>query len=128
LIGGAERASRVIMVGWGEGLEEVARYLNELPNAERLVVKAHYHHVLRPLFVGTTTRLVDETSVDYFVVYVNMVQRQLMPPAMVSIMAQRPPDFTVEVHGVPYAWLYRVDQPIEPEPSHILESEDESGT
>lgn len=125
LVGGVEGASRVIIVGWGEGMEQVANYLNAQPNAERLVAKAHYHHVLRPRFKGSTTRLPDPASVDYFVLYINMVQRQITPAVMQGIMAERPPDFTATVNGTPYAWVYRVDRQVQPDPGQTFEEDEE---
>jgi hypothetical protein len=116
LVGGEERARRVLMVGWGEGLDQVADFLNAQPGAQALVVKTHYHHALRPMFVGSTVRVPDNTPVNYFVVYVNMAQRVIIPPTVVQLMALVPPDFTAMVNGHPYAWVYRVDGVVEPVP------------
>jgi 4-amino-4-deoxy-L-arabinose transferase-like glycosyltransferase len=82
LAGGAERARQLVMVGWGEGLEQVAGYLNGLPDAESLYVVTSYNHVLRPRFVGTTLAMAPylqpDTSAlqapDYVVLYINAVQ------------------------------------------------------
>ena len=38
LMGGPERATKHILFGWGEGLNEVAAYINTKPNADELVV------------------------------------------------------------------------------------------
>lgn len=114
LLGGAHGAQQAIMVGWGEGLEQTARYLNAQPNADRLTVSTHYHHVLRPLFRGTTVRIVAPVRLDYFVVYVNMVQRPNLIPATVrQVMETTPPDFTAMVGDVEYAWVYRIPSRIE---------------
>jgi len=124
LVGGENGAWRVLMVGWGEGLDQVADYLNAQPDAESLVAKTHYHHALRPMFVGETVRVPDPRPVNYFVVYVNMAQRVIVPPTVVQLMAIVPPDFTAVVNGHPYAWVYRVDTSIEPMPDVDDESED----
>jgi len=108
LLGGVAGAQRVLMVGWGEGLEQVASYLNRQPNADRLVASTLYHHALRPLFRGKTVRIVQAVSPDYFIVYVNMGQRDLIPQGIRPLMAGRPPEFTVRVHGIDYAWVYRL--------------------
>lgn len=108
LLGAGAGAQRVMMVGWGEGLEQVAAYLNRQPNSDRLVASTLYHHALRPLFRGQTVRIVEPVSPDFFVVYVNMAQRDLIPPGIRLLIAGRLPDFTARVHGVDYAWVYRL--------------------
>ena len=118
LLGGAAGAERAIMLGWGEGLEQSAAYLNAQPDAERLVASTHYHHVLRPMFRGTTVRTGEYLSErgddaralqpDYFVLYVNMAQRDLVPTGVRRVMAAGPPVHTAFVHGVEYARVYRV--------------------
>jgi hypothetical protein len=124
LMGGEDVARRVLMVGWGEGLDQVADFLNGQPGAETMVVKTHYHHVLRPMFRGNTVRVPDPTPVNYFVVYINMAQRFIVPPTVIQLMALVPPDFTATVNGRPYAWVYRVDGAVEPMPSEGDEDED----
>jgi hypothetical protein len=104
------------MVGWGEGLDQVADFLNAQPGAENMVAKTHYHHVLRSMFRGNTVRVPDPTPVNYFVVYVNMAQRLIIPPTVVQLMHMVPPDFTAYVNGRPYAWVYRVDGVVEAVP------------
>ena len=38
LVGGGPAASRVLLVGWGEGLDQVAAYLNAQPSSERQLI------------------------------------------------------------------------------------------
>jgi hypothetical protein len=82
--------------------------LNTRPNARRLVTTSLYHHVLRPILAGQTARIGDSVQLDYFVVYVNMAQRELIPAPIRQLMAEGPPEFTARVNGVEYAWVYRV--------------------
>jgi hypothetical protein len=124
LLGGADAARRILMVGWGEGIDQVAEFLNAQPGADTMVVKTHYHHVLRPMFRGNTVRIPDPTPVNYFVVYVNMAQRFIVPPTVVQLMALVPPDFTAYVNGRPYAWVYRVDGTVETMPSDDEDDEE----
>jgi hypothetical protein len=121
LLGGASTAHRALMLGWGEGLEEVAAYLNRQPNAERMVASTLYHHALRPLFHGKTVRIVEPVSPDYFVVYVNMAQRDLIPPGLRQLMGSMQPEYTARIHGIEYAQVYRLPSgiplaPVEPGP------------
>jgi len=107
LLGGTAVASRTIMVGWGEGLEQAAAYLNGLETPGRLTTSTQYHHVLRLLFDGRTVRVPSSRTVDYFVVYVNMVQRNTVPIPVRQAMATSQPIFTAAVNGVPFAWVYK---------------------
>ncbi|MFN8633836.1 MAG: glycosyltransferase family 39 protein [Chloroflexota bacterium] len=107
LFGGIGTARQAIMVGWGEGLDQTAAFLNRLPNARQLTVSTQYHHVLRPLFVGRTVRVPSTQTVDYYVVYVNMVQRNTVPIPVRAAMASTGPVFTATVDGEPFAWVYR---------------------
>ena len=42
LLGGNRRAIKVMQIGWGEGLDQAARYINQKPNSEDLRVIAWY--------------------------------------------------------------------------------------
>jgi hypothetical protein len=117
LAGGPERARLLVMVGWGEGLEQVADYLNGLPDAESLYVVTSYNHVLRPRFVGTTapitpyllsTRPPTLPTPDYVVLYVNAIQRRQILPEVQMARASGPPVFVAQVNGLEYAWVYQI--------------------
>jgi hypothetical protein len=125
LLGGIAGAREAILVGWGEGLEQVAAYLNARPNAGRLTATVHYVNVLRPLFNGQSINIapyqvegpgIGRPGVDYFVIYVNAAQRQTIPPLAELAIEAGPPEFTAFVHGEAYAWLYRA-------PSHQSRTE-----
>lgn len=116
LAGGAEGARQTVMVGWGEGLEQAAAYLSQLPDAERLSVATSYHHVVRPRFPGTViplTAYLRESAgplprPDFVLLYVNAVQRRQVPAVAARAMAAGPPVFVARVNGQEYAWVYRV--------------------
>jgi hypothetical protein len=107
LAGGAAVARQTLMVGWGEGLEQAAAYLNRLPNADRLTVSTQYHHVLRLAFHGRTVRVPNPRAVDYYVVYVNMIQRNTVPLPVRPAVEAHQEVFTATVGGVPFAWVYK---------------------
>ena len=120
LLGGAAGAEHAIVVGWGEGLEQTAAYLNAQPGADGLVAATLYDDVLRPLFRGRTIGIGDPERnyhevdyYDYYVIYVNMAQRRFIPEAVARVMAAEPPEFTAVVHGVEYAWVYRVPRELQ---------------
>jgi hypothetical protein len=117
LAGGAERAGRVIMLGWGEGLEQVTTFLNSQPNAERLLVATNYIHIVRPRLRGTSIPInlyfdneQDQPlpTPDYVVLYINSVQRRQIPPIARRAILAGPPAFIAQVNGLDYAWVYTV--------------------
>jgi hypothetical protein len=111
LLGGIRRAVREVPVGWGEGLEEAAAWLNAQPNAEKLQVSAWYSDIFFPYFIGErlsfSSNGKSQLSADYVVFYVNQVQRQNPYPALVSYFQAQQPAYTVYVKDVPWVWVYR---------------------
>jgi hypothetical protein len=119
VMGGPRRAQEVLTVGWGEGLDLAAGYLNSKPDAEQLKVLTWYG--LGPFsyfFAGQSTTLgfhwLDESAglvrdADYVVLYENQRQRGLPSLAFLAPFERRPPEQVIRAHGIDYAWVYRVD-------------------
>lgn len=117
LLGGVRSAAGRIPVGWGEGLEQAATYLNNLPEAETLVVSSWYSDIFNPYFVGQRASFSDDgrsqLAADYVVFYVNQVQRQKPYPGLVDYFRAGQPVFTVTAGsfgqrpGVPWVEVYR---------------------
>ena len=60
-------------LGWGEGLEEAARYIQEQhPNAK---VASYYHRVFDYFYDGPSEELSGDTNADYLVLYRSMFER-----------------------------------------------------
>jgi 4-amino-4-deoxy-L-arabinose transferase-like glycosyltransferase len=118
LLGGVETARATILVGWGEGLDQAVAYLNGLSNAHRLLVATNYNHAVRPSFLGSTAAMRPyqrnrpsghpPPSPNYYMLYINSVQRHSMPPEVRPLAAGDRPAFVATVNGVPYVWVYRV--------------------
>lgn len=117
LMGGAQRAPQVILVGWGEGLELAAEYLNQKPDAEDLLV-------MSPISYGSTSfylegesvpmfRIVGErlnrrkqeivSEVDYMITYVNNWQR-VRPENNLFLGIE--PEHTIWLNGLEYVRIY----------------------
>ena len=112
-LGGSAKAGEVMMIGWGEGLDLAASYLNEQPAAEKLRVIAWYGNgPMSYLFKGQTASMeVDMTqkdfqNADYAVLYINQLTRQLPSPEMLDYFEQLTPAHVVTIGGVDYAWIY----------------------
>jgi hypothetical protein len=117
IAGGADRAGRIIMLGWGEGLEQVTAYLNSQPDPAHQIVATNYIHVVRPRLSGTSIPInlyFDNEpehplpTPDYVVLYVNSVQRRQIPPIARRAIQAGPPAFIARVNGEAYAWVYAV--------------------
>jgi 4-amino-4-deoxy-L-arabinose transferase-like glycosyltransferase len=116
LLGGGAAAVRTLMVGWGEGLDRAAAWLNNLPNAADLRVVAWYSTTFEPFFKGQAIYKLEEEKIsrspkpglaaDYVVLYVNQVQRELPSAGALQFFRAATPAFTVTLHGIDYAWIY----------------------
>ena len=116
LLGGGAAAVRTILVGWGEGLDQTARWLNTLPDAANLRVVAWYSTTFEPFFRGNAIYKIDEEKIsrtpkpalaaDYVVLYVNQIQRQLPSAGALQFFRSATPVYTVTLQGVDYAWVY----------------------
>jgi 4-amino-4-deoxy-L-arabinose transferase-like glycosyltransferase len=116
LLGGAAVAQHAMIVGWGEGLDQVAAYLDQLPDAERIVVVSLYKDQIVPLYRGKGARLDEWRKADYLATYVNMDQRGLVPAPLQDLVDAVEPDLTVRINGVAYARLYRIPAAIREQP------------
>jgi hypothetical protein len=111
IAGGPQTTARAILTGEeGEGLADVAGYLNARSDAEDLAVAAQLKHVLNQYFQGSTLDI-DEQPVDYVVFHRNYVVRDFKLRKWESAWeryAARTPEREIAFGGVPYTWLYPV--------------------
>ena len=116
LAGGPQMAQKVLLVGWGEGLEQAAAYLNEKPDAKKLKVATLYYRDIKAFFKGKGERLVADDDpkrpaawdrTDYVVCYVSQVQRQMPNLATIRYFQSLTPEFTFVQNGIPYVQVYK---------------------
>jgi hypothetical protein len=120
LMGGSPKALDVMQIGWGEGLDEAARYLNAKPNAEDLWVNTWYYYGCFSYFFegqgesmsGKYTWPQDQIDrwffdTDYVVVYVHQWQRRT-PELMLKYLATQVPEHSVWIDGIEYARIYKM--------------------
>ncbi|MEJ2305046.1 MAG: phospholipid carrier-dependent glycosyltransferase [Anaerolineales bacterium] len=117
LVGGSEQAPRVMMVGWGEGLDQAARYLNEKPDAQGLKVMSWYEdgpfsYVFQGKSLGAASEWEDTrrrlSNVDYVVIYIHQWQRQLPFSEMLKYFSSMQPEHTIYLNGLEYAQIYHI--------------------
>jgi hypothetical protein len=109
LMGGLPRAAETTLVGWGEGMEQVAVYLNQRPDAEGLYVAATPSQTLLPYFAGTGENFYTNDvalRADYVVLYIAQIQRLAPSPEIVRYFLSMEPEHVVPILGVPYARIY----------------------
>jgi hypothetical protein len=111
LLGGNPAAHRTIASGWGEGLDEVARSLNEQSAGGRMRAAMPgeiYTTVLDAQLNGTVAPAegYDAGAYDALVVYLRNVQLGERPPFFDDELLAWVPERTVVLNGVPYAWVY----------------------
>ncbi|MCJ7694689.1 MAG: glycosyltransferase family 39 protein [Anaerolineaceae bacterium] len=115
LMGGGKKASEVLMVGWGEVLDQAARYLNINRESEDLKVLSYYPDgCFSYFFEGETIHAAsewDETlerlaSVDYVVLYIHQWQRQLPFSEMLDFFGELTPVEVITINDIAYAEIY----------------------
>jgi hypothetical protein len=117
LMGGSSRAPDVMMIGWGEGLDQAARYLNAKPDAAKFKVQSWYPDgSFSYIFDGKTIYDIYginpeglETEADYYVLYFHQWQRQLPSPEFIEYFDQQVPEHIIYIDGLEYARIYRRD-------------------
>jgi hypothetical protein len=126
LLGGSRQAAQTMLVGWGEGYEQAARYLNQKEDATHLRVATWYaKQCIGPFFSGQAYKLnvsgqepvgvVPWYDTDYVVSYINQVQREIPTTATVSFFRSQQPEYVVHIKGLDYAAVYKVPQEVPPE-------------
>ncbi len=109
LMGGPSRAAEITLMGWGEGMEQVAAYLNHKPNATELYVASTPSQTLLPYFVGTGENFYTNDiafRADYVVLYLAQMQRLAPSPEIVHYFESQEPEKTITIQNVPYAYIY----------------------
>ncbi|MCB9135732.1 MAG: glycosyltransferase family 39 protein [Anaerolineales bacterium] len=121
LLGGATKAPEVMMIGWGEGLDQAARYLNTKPAPEKLSVISWYTQgSFSYFFHGDSehfpiteepdpARLQEILQMDYAVIYLQQWQRQV-PQNLLDTLATRTPEYTVWINGIEYVRVYKLGE------------------
>jgi len=118
-LGGITKAADVMLIGWGEGLDQAADYLNSKPNADQLSVISWYWQIFSYNFVGKTrqkyfpTNPAELEKADYYVVYVNQWQRDLPSPEFIRFLEGVTPEYVVRIDGADYVRVYhRLDKQV----------------
>jgi hypothetical protein len=120
LTGGIQTGVRTILIGEGEGLGDAADWLNRQPDITGVTTTSTMIHTLQAfLRDGAQAVSPDDGKLDeatgYILVYIRHMQRwgNDPPPPYDQYYGRLPPTHAVTVHGVDYAHIYQVPQPME---------------
>ena len=111
-MGGGAGARSTLSIGWGEGMDAAARFLNEpLPegNGQPIVASWHERSPFSYFFQGVSIPFEFFWSADYAVTYIGQEQRQLPSRQLSRYFAQQPPIEQIVLNGAEYAGIYKVD-------------------
>lgn len=112
LLGGGPAAARSLLIGWGEGLDQVGAYLRSRPDIRSGPVLSALPAALQP-FVPVPVKGVAElgqSPANYAVVYLESVQRGDLPAIYARIRETLPLRHVV-IHGIRYASIYQLPKP-----------------
>ena len=120
LLGGSRTAVETLLVGWGEGLDVAARYLNTMPDGEHKQTASRALPGFAPFFRGRSYKEdgYDPATTDYVVIYLNDVQRRLSQELLERYYDVAPPLYVARTKGIDYAWVYE-NKTHEPPMSYI---------
>jgi predicted membrane-bound dolichyl-phosphate-mannose-protein mannosyltransferase len=103
LVGGPYTAPHWVKIGWGEGLDQVGRFLQrEQPNSR---VGTPYASTVAPFFKGDLSDVTGD-KLDFVVLYRKQVQSGEPLPAFIRYFEQIGSIFSVTLNGIHYADVY----------------------
>ncbi|HJW89455.1 MAG TPA: phospholipid carrier-dependent glycosyltransferase, partial [Anaerolineales bacterium] len=122
LMGGSRKAEEVMMIGWGEGLNQAAVYLRSIPDIRNRTILSWYSLAFNwyslsfrfeaePIpFPGDLrgSQGVNLQAADYLVLYANQWQRRI-PGELFDLLAGQEPEKTIWIDGIEYARIYHLE-------------------
>ncbi len=103
LLGGPYTASRLVKIGWGEGLDQVGRFLQRELSDSRVGVT--YASTVAPFFKGDLSSVTGD-RLDYVALYSKQIQSGQPSPTFIRYFEQIEPIFSVDLNGIHYADVY----------------------
>ncbi|NTW01402.1 MAG: hypothetical protein HGA19_08830, partial [Oscillochloris sp.] len=122
LFGGAKTGEWALRMGWGEGMQDVAAWLNRQPNITEVMTVSTTIATLRPyvrqdtsvIRLPSNSKLPEKTG--YVVLYLRNWQDGEIIQPFKSFFDTQQPVYTLQLKGVVYARIYEVV----PTPQHQL--------
>jgi 4-amino-4-deoxy-L-arabinose transferase-like glycosyltransferase len=116
LLGGAEAGARTFVVGWGEGYEQAAAWLNAQPDITGALTVSAMTPTLQP-YLRSGAQAVPPADplpeqAGYVVISVEQTQRGLVLPPFDQFFGRATPLHTVRIGGLDYLWIYQAPPPV----------------
>lgn len=109
LLGGGKVAQRILLVGWGEGMEQVGAWLRQRPDVGKSPILSWDPPTLAP-FLPVRVEYFNEVTLkspaSYVVLYTRGWQREPSTTAIDQVR-RSPPLYTLRMHGIEYAQVYQ---------------------
>jgi hypothetical protein len=117
LLGGTRSAEKILMLGWGEGLDQAAKFILSQPGGDTAVVQTSIHPTTMlyffPSTVTTGSFLVEANqesrrawaTTEYAVTHILQWQRNTVG-GVVPYLANFEPIYTVTIDGVDFVHVY----------------------
>jgi 4-amino-4-deoxy-L-arabinose transferase-like glycosyltransferase len=117
LLGGAPVGTKTFLVGWGEGLEQAAAWLNRQPDITGVLTVSTSTRPLQPYLRRGAQAVTPQTpklpeKAGYVVIYIRDVMRGAPGPPFDQFFGRVTPLQTVRIRGVDFAWIYQVPPPV----------------
>jgi len=122
MLGGIKAASQVMMIGWGEGLELAADYLNQKPNSSDLNVISWYNEACFSYFFEGNSKFIPILAeleaeklnhyiadMDYAIIYFHQWQRQT-PRNLLDYLSTQTPEHSIFIDGIEYVRIYNLSE------------------
>ena len=111
MFGGIQGASRVLTIGWGEGLDLAADFFNRRSASTETRVASWYESTFSPFYYGQSISYSKEKGKalagDYVIFYINQMQRRFPDDAMFDFFTRRfEPVEVITLQGLDYVWIY----------------------
>lgn len=99
-------------LGWGEGLDIAAEYLNAKESSSDLKVASYYSSEFAFMFIGETVPLHqwDTGNADYAVLYRAMYERgaDAWETDVLHQFQEKQAERVIQLNGLPYVWIYKL--------------------
>lgn len=110
LLGGIHNAANYIQVGYGEGVDQVAAYMESKPNASEIKWASGYSSKLEGLFSGETIAMDNLdgrwVQADYVMIYLSHIQRGKHFQDILDYLQRQNSEYVLNLHGQDYAKIY----------------------
>ncbi len=117
LLGGTPTGANTFLIGWGEGFEQAAAWLNRQPDITGVLTVSTSTRALQPYLRRGAQAVTPQTphlpdKAGYVVIYIRDIMRGAPGPPFDQFFGRVMPLYTVRVGDVDFVWIYQVPPPV----------------